>query len=161
MKKTIRFRLNGEAQTLELEGERMLLWVLRTDFLLTGTKYGCGEGLCGACTVLVDNEPVRSCQLPAAEIDQKEVVTIEGLAGRDGKLHPLQASFAENDAMQCGFCTPGMILTAYGLLLKKPHPTRKEIIDGMDGNLCRCGAHNRIIQAIQTAAQNMRGGARR
>lgn len=161
MRNTIRFKLNGEPRSLELERERMLLWVLRTDFRLTGTKYGCGEGFCGACTVLVDNEPVRSCQFPAAEIDQKEVMTIEGLAGREGKLHPLQAAFVEHDAMQCGFCTPGMILAAYSLLLKNPHPTRKEIIESMDENLCRCGAHTRIIQAIQTAAQNTRGGSRR
>jgi aerobic-type carbon monoxide dehydrogenase small subunit (CoxS/CutS family) len=160
MKKTIRFKLNGKPKTFEVDRERMLLWVLRTDFKLTGTKFGCGEGFCGACTILVDNEPVRSCQLPVANIDGKEVVTIEGLA-TNGKLHPLQAAFVEHDALQCGFCTPGMILTAYGLLLKNPNPSRKDIIEGMDENLCRCGAHNRIIQAIQTAAKNMRGGPKR
>jgi len=160
MKKTIRFKLNGKTTSLEIDRERMLLWVLRTDFKLTGTKFGCGEGFCGACTVLVDNEPVRSCQLPVANIDGKEVITIEGLA-TNGKLHPLQAAFVEHDALQCGFCTPGMILTAYGLLLKNPNPSRKDIIEGMDDNLCRCGAHTRIIQAIQSAAQNMRGGLKR
>jgi aerobic-type carbon monoxide dehydrogenase small subunit (CoxS/CutS family) len=160
MKKTIRFKLNGKSKSLEVDRERMLLWVLRTDFKLTGTKFGCGEGFCGACTVLVDNEPVRSCQLPVANIDGKEVITIEGLAA-NGKLHPLQAAFVEHDAMQCGFCTSGMILTAYGLLLKNPNPSRKDIIEGMDENLCRCGAHTRIIQAIQTAAKNMRGGSKR
>jgi aerobic-type carbon monoxide dehydrogenase small subunit (CoxS/CutS family) len=161
MKKTIRFKLNGKPTSLVVERDRMLLWVLRTDFQLTGPKFGCGEGFCGACTVLINNEPVRSCQLPVANIDNKDVITIEGLAGHNGKLHPLQAALVEHDALQCGFCTSGMILTAYGLLLKNPHPTRKEIIDGMDENLCRCGAHTRIIQAIETAAQNMRGGLKR
>jgi aerobic-type carbon monoxide dehydrogenase small subunit (CoxS/CutS family) len=160
MKKTIRFKLNGKPKSLEIDRDRMLLWVLRTDLELTGTKFGCGEGFCGACTVLVNNEAVRSCQLPVADIDGKEVVTIEGLAV-DGKLHPLQAAFVEHDALQCGFCTPGMILTAYSLLLKNPHPTRKDIIEGMDDNLCRCGAHARIVQAIQAAAQNMKGGLKR
>jgi aerobic-type carbon monoxide dehydrogenase small subunit (CoxS/CutS family) len=160
MTKTIRFKLNGKMKSLEIDRDRMLLWVLRTDFKLKGTKFGCGEGFCGACTVLVDNEPVRSCQFPVANIDNKEVITIEGLAG-NGKLHPLQAAFVEHDALQCGFCTPGMILTAYGLLLKNPNPGLKDIIEGLDENLCRCGAHNRIIQAIQKAAQNMRGGSKR
>jgi carbon-monoxide dehydrogenase small subunit len=160
MKKTIRFKLNGKTKSLEIDRARMLLWVLRTDFKLTGTKFGCGEGFCGACTVLVNNEPVRSCQLPVANIDGKEVITIEGLAA-NGKLHPLQAAFVEHDALQCGFCTPGMILTAYGLLLKNPSPSRRDIIEAMDDNLCRCGAHTRIIQAIQRAAQNMRGGLKR
>ena len=160
MKKTIRFKLNGKPKSLEIDRERILLWVLRTDFKLTGTKFGCGEGFCGACTVLVDNEPVRSCQFPFKNINKKEVITIEGLAA-NGKLHPLQAAFVEHDALQCGFCTPGMILTAYGLLLKNPIPSRKDIIEAMDENLCRCGSHTRIIQAIQRAAQNIRGGLRR
>jgi aerobic-type carbon monoxide dehydrogenase small subunit (CoxS/CutS family) len=137
----------------------MLLWVLRTDLGLTGTKFGCGEGFCGACTVLVNNEAVRSCQYPATNVDGKEILTIEGLAA-DGKLHPLQEAFVRHDALQCGFCTSGMILNAYALLMKKPQPTREEIIDEMEGNLCRCGAHTRIIQAIQTAAQNMAGGSK-
>jgi aerobic-type carbon monoxide dehydrogenase small subunit (CoxS/CutS family) len=160
MKKTIRFKLNGQPKSLEVDRDRMLLWVLRTDYELTGTKYGCGEGFCGACTVLVNDEAVRSCQVPIADIDGKEVVTIEGLAA-DGKLHPLQAAFVEHDALQCGFCTPGMILTAYSLLLKNLHPTPKDIIEGMEENLCRCGAHTRILQAIQTAAQNIKGGLKR
>ena len=159
--KTIRFKLNGKPMSLEVERDRMLLWVLRSDFRLTGPKFGCGEGFCGACTVLVNNEPVRSCQFPAANIEDKEVMTIEGLAGNNGKLHPLQAAFVEHDSLQCGFCTSGMILTAYGLLLKNPSPSRQEIIEGMDENLCRCGAHTRIIQAIQSAAQTMRGGSKR
>jgi aerobic-type carbon monoxide dehydrogenase small subunit (CoxS/CutS family) len=135
----------------------MLLWVLRADLGLTGTKYGCGKGLCGACTVLVGNKAVRSCHLPVKQAEGKEITTIEGLA-KNGKLHPLQEAFTEHDALQCGFCTPGMILKAYSLLLENPRPTRADIIQGMDGNLCRCGAHRRIVQAIETAAQAMQKG---
>jgi len=160
MSKTIRFKLNGQPKSLTYDRERMLLWVLRTDFGLTGAKYGCGEGFCGACTVLVNNEAVRSCQLPVEDIDEKEVITIEGLAKND-KLHPLQDAFVKHDALQCGYCTPGMILTAYSLLLKNPNPTPKDIMDAMEDNLCRCGAHTRIVQAIETAAQAMKGGSRR
>jgi nicotinate dehydrogenase subunit A len=158
MKKTIRFRLNGKPQRLVLDRERMLLWVLRTDFGLTGTKYGCGEGICGACTVLVDNEAVRSCQLPAEGVDGKEVVTIEGLA-KNGRLHPLQQAFAKHDAFQCGYCTPGMIITAYAFLAKNPQPSLDAIKEAMEDNLCRCGAHQRIVQAIQDAAREMKGGS--
>lgn len=158
MKATIQFDLNGTPRSLESDRDRKLLWVLRTEFGLTGTKFGCGQALCGACTVLVDNEPVRSCQLAVADVDKKKVITIEGLAPANGKLHPLQAAFVEHDALQCGFCTPGMILTAYGLLLNKPSPSREEIVAGMNENLCRCGAHTRIIDAIQGAAQQMKGG---
>ena len=157
MKKTIRFKLNGQPKSLTVDRKRMLLWVLRTDYNLTGSKFGCGEGFCGACTVLVGNEAVRSCQFPVEDIDGKEVVTIEGLA-KDSNLHPLQEAFVKNDALQCGFCTPGMILNAYSLLMKTSNPTRKDIIDSMEDNLCRCGAHTRIVQAIQTAAKKMRGG---
>jgi len=158
MTKTIRFKLNGQTRTLTLDRERMLLWVLRKDFRLTGAKYGCGEGFCGACTVLVDNEAVRSCQYPVEEVDDKEILTIEGLS-KNGKLHPLQEAFIKQDALQCGFCTPGMILNAYSLLKKNPNPSRKDVIDEMEDNLCRCGAHIRIIKAIQSAAQVMRGGS--
>ncbi len=161
MKKTIHFQLNGKPASLEVDRDRMLLWALRTDFNLTGPKFGCGEGFCGACTVLINDEPVRSCQHPVAKIEGQDIITIEGLAGDSGKLHPLQAAFVAHDALQCGFCTPGMILTAYGLLIKNPNPTRREILEGMDENLCRCGAHARIVEAIQTAAQNMRGGLKR
>lgn len=157
MEKIIRFKLNGQEINLTLDRERMLLWVLRTDYDLTGTKYGCGLGFCGACTVLVNNEAVRSCQYPVEEIDGKEVVTIEGLS-KNGKLHPLQEAFIKHDALQCGFCTPGMILNAYSLLLINPNPSTKDIINGMEENLCRCGSHTRIIQAIQTAAKEMKGG---
>ncbi|MFH1069538.1 MAG: (2Fe-2S)-binding protein [Candidatus Glassbacteria bacterium] len=151
MIKNISFKLNGKPTTLKVEESRPLLWVLRTDLGLTGTKFGCGEGLCGACTVIVDNQAVRSCVTQAGSVDGKEVVTIEGLA-INGKLNPLQAAFLEHDGFQCGFCTPGMLMNAQGLLLKNPHPSRQEIIDSMDNNLCRCGAHNRIVRAIQAAA---------
>src|SRR5512140_1151155 len=151
MKETIDFTLNGRPTRLDIDGGRTLLWVLRTELGLTGTKFGCGEGLCGACTVIVDGQAVRSCGLSMKEIAGKEIVTIEGLAP-DGKLHPLQERFMEHDALQCGFCTPGMILSAYALLRKNPHPTRDEILRGMNGNLCRCGAHKRIVEAIQSAS---------
>jgi len=151
MEKTILFNLNGKSLRLTVDEDRMLLWVLRTELGLTGTKYGCGEGLCGACTVLVNNEAVRSCQFPIKDIAGKKVLTIEGLA-KEGELHLLQRAFMAHDALQCGFCTPGMILAAYSLLLKNPQPTREEIIGAMEENLCRCGAHTRIIDAIQTTA---------
>jgi aerobic-type carbon monoxide dehydrogenase small subunit (CoxS/CutS family) len=159
MAKTIRFSFNGKSTALEVEEERMLLWVLRTELGLTGAKYGCGEGLCGSCTVLVDGKPERSCQLPMSDVAGKKVVTIEGLA-KNGKLNPVQAAFVEHDALQCGFCTPGMILSAYGLLLENPKPTRQQILDHMEDNLCRCGAHVRIVKAIETAAAEMRKGVR-
>ena len=152
MKETIRFKLNGKSTTLQVEGERKLLWVLRTDLGLTGTKYGCGENHCGACTVVINREAVRSCQLPVREVAGKEVLTIEGLE-KNGKLHPLQQAFVEQGALQCGFCTPGMIMNAYALLLKRPKPTRSQIIAAMDDNLCRCGAHKRILQAIESVSK--------
>ena len=156
MEQTIRFTLNDKSTELTLDSERRLLWVLRTDIGLTGTKYGCGSGLCGACTVLVDEQPVRSCVYPIPRVQGKKVTTIEGLA-KNGQLHPLQQAFIEHDALQCGFCTPGMILNAYGLLRKNPQPTRQEIIQSMDANLCRCSSYARIIPAIQTAAREMKG----
>ena len=157
MEETIRFELNGKRTELLLDPGRTLLWVLRYKCGITGTKYGCGMGFCGACTVLMDNEPVRSCMLPASDVAGKKIVTIEGLA-HDGNLHPVQKAFIEHDALQCGYCTPGMIMNAVGLLLKNPEPTRQEIIQGMENNLCRCGAHVRIISAIQTAGKAMKGG---
>lgn len=156
MKKNIQFTLNGQAQEMTVEEGRMLLWVLRTDLGLTGAKYGCGEGFCGACTVLVNGQPERSCQFPAADAHGKEIITIEGLAGKDG-LHPLQKAFVAQDALQCGYCTPGMILNAYALIQKNPDPSYSEIVAHMEDNLCRCGAHKRIIQAIQAAAKNLQG----
>jgi len=130
---------------------RMLLWVLRYDLGLTGTKYGCGEGLCGACTVLVDNQAVRSCATLVKDVAGKSVLTIEGL-GQGGQLRPIQQAFLKHHAFQCGYCTSGMILSAYALLRKTPRPTAAEIIKHMDDNLCRCGSHGRIVEAIQEAA---------
>ncbi len=157
MKESIHFKVNGEPVRISVDGRRMLLWVLRTDLGITGPKYGCGEGMCGACTVLVDNEPVFSCQTPIADVKGKEVLTIEGLA-KGGALHPVQKAFIKHDALQCGFCTSGMILKAYSLLLKNHKPTREEIIEAMEGNLCRCGSYKRIIEAIETAALEMERG---
>ncbi len=156
MNETIHFKLNGKPVRLTGDRERMLLWALRTDLSLTGAKYGCGEGYCGACTVLVNKEAVRSCQFPLKDVEGKEILTIEGLA-KNGDLHPLQKAFIEHDALQCGFCTPGMILNAYSLLLKNPQPSRQEILQGMEENLCRCGSYQRIVQAIQSAAKEMKG----
>lgn len=156
MEKILSFKLNGKDVRLTTTPDRMLLWVLRSDLAHTGTKYSCGEGFCGACTVLVNNEAVLSCQYPIQNVDGKEVMTIEGLQqGR--KLHPLQTEFIQNNALQCGFCTPGMIMGAYSLLLKNPQPSYQQIIDAMEGYLCRCGSYNRIIQAIQGAARTMKG----
>jgi nicotinate dehydrogenase subunit A len=157
MEENVQFKLNGKPVKVSVDSDRMLLWVLRTDLELTGTKYGCGEGICGACTVLVDGEAMRSCQTSAKDVQGKDVVTIEGLA-KNGKLHPLQKAFMENDALQCGYCTSGMILNAYALLRKNPRPSTSDIMNGMDDNLCRCGAHNRIVRAVQSAAKEMRGG---
>lgn len=159
MKEVIQFKLNGKPVRLKTESERMLLWAIRSDLSLTGAKYGCGEGFCGACTVLVNEKAVRSCQFPLKDVKGKEVLTIEGLA-KNGDLHPLQKAFMEHDALQCGFCTPGMILQAYSMLLKNPRPNTEEIIQSMEDNLCRCGSHTRIIQAIQTSAKEMKGGKR-
>jgi aerobic-type carbon monoxide dehydrogenase small subunit (CoxS/CutS family) len=157
MQETVRFKLNGKPVEVAGDSDRTLLWVLRADLGLTGTKYGCGEGICGACTVLVDHEAVRSCRTAVKEVRGKSVVTIEGLAGKDA-LHPLQEAFMQHDALQCGYCTPGMILTASAFLHKHPRPTEAEIVSAMDDNLCRCGAHTRIVQAIQSAARAMAKG---
>jgi nicotinate dehydrogenase subunit A len=157
MKEQIDFKLNGRPAHVSTDPGRMLLWVLRTDLGLTGTKFGCGQGLCGACTVLVNGRAERSCQLPVKEIRDKDVLTIEGLAAGE-RLHPLQEAFVEHNAMQCGFCTSGMILTAYGLLLQNPNPSRAQLVDALDDNLCRCGSHGRVLQAVETAAARMRRG---
>jgi carbon-monoxide dehydrogenase small subunit len=148
MNELIQFKLNGKAVKLNVDGDRMLLWVLRTDFGLTGTKYGCGEGYCGSCTVIINNKAERSCSILIKSVKGKEVLTIEGLE-KNGKLNPIQKAFAENDALQCGYCTPGMIMNTYGLLKKKPKPTYKEIVKDMDDNFCRCSAYKRIAEAIQ------------
>ena len=157
MEATIKFQLNGKKTEALIDPTQTLLWVLRNHFGLTGTKFGCGMGFCGSCTVLIDNEPVRSCQLSVGDVAGKNVVTIEGLAV-NGVLQPVQKAFIEHDAMQCGFCTPGMIMNATGLLLKNPKPSIKEVTDGMENNLCRCGAHVRIIEAVLTASKEMKGG---
>ena len=151
----ISFTLNGKPVTLNVERSRPLLWVLRTDLGITGAKYGCGEGLCGACTVLIDDAAMPACQTSIGEVAGSAVTTIEGLA-RNGQLHPIQEAFVAHDALQCGFCTPGMILKVYGLLVSNPAPTSQEIIDHMEDNLCRCGAHVRIIDAVQTAAKALK-----
>jgi nicotinate dehydrogenase subunit A len=157
MEQTIQFKLNNRPVSVTTDGDRMLLWVLRADLGFTGTKYGCGESQCGACTVIVDKEAVRCCQMQLKDVSGKEVITIEGLAA-NGNLHPLQKAFVQHGAFQCGFCTSGMILNAYSLLLKNTRPTRAQIIEGMSGNLCRCGTHTRILDAIQAAAAEMKGG---
>jgi aerobic-type carbon monoxide dehydrogenase small subunit (CoxS/CutS family) len=157
MKETIRFELNSQAKEITVDPERTLLWVLRDDLSLTGTKYGCGMGHCGCCSVLVNNKPVRTCMVTADFVQGKKVVTIEGL-GTPDNLHPVQKAFMENDALQCGYCTPGMIITATGLLLENPAPTRGEIIDAMEENFCRCGTYTRIIDAIQSASKEIKGG---
>ena len=152
MKRPILFRLNGKAVSLNTDDERSLLWTLRTDLELTGTKYGCGLGICGSCTVAVNGAAVRSCQQTLADIDGKNVITIEGLE-KDGKLHPLQQAFIDHGALQCGFCTSGMIMNAYAMLQKDKKPSRETINEKMDANLCRCGAHQRIVAAIEEAAK--------
>ena len=158
MNETISFTLNEKSVSVTTDGQRMLLWVLRTDLGLTGTKYGCGKAVCGACTVIVNDRAVQSCMTTIRSVRGKNVLTIEGLS-KNGKLHPIQEAFVKHDALQCGFCTPGMILKAYSLLLRNPEPTREEIIEGMEDNLCRCGAHIRIIRAIESAAQEMKGAS--
>ena len=159
MQRTIAFTLNGKPAKVTVDDERMLLWVLRSDLGLTGTKFGCGASYCGACTVIVNGEPVLSCSTPVRDVDGKKVLTIEGLS-TNGTLHPIQEAFVKHAAYQCGYCTPGMILTAYALVDKTPHPTREQILKFMEGNLCRCGAHQRIVEAIEDAALMMKGGGR-
>lgn len=155
MIKKIQFELNGKPVELEIDSDRTLLWVIRTELGLTGTKYGCGEGYCGACTVLIDNAAVRSCSTKMDEVAGKKVVTIEGLA-KGEQLHPVQKAFVDHDALQCGYCTSGMIMNAVGLIHQNPDLSKEDIIWGMEDNLCRCGAHNRIIDAVQTAATEMK-----
>jgi aerobic-type carbon monoxide dehydrogenase small subunit (CoxS/CutS family) len=159
MKRPVEFVLNRKRVRLETDDQRILLWVLRSDLALTGTKYGCGESHCGACTVVVNGKAVRSCQTLFKEVAGKKVLTIEGLE-RNGKLHPLQQAFVEHEAFQCGFCTPGMVMNAYALLLERPSPSEADILRGMEGNLCRCASHLRIVKAVQTAAKEMKGGRR-
>jgi aerobic-type carbon monoxide dehydrogenase small subunit (CoxS/CutS family) len=157
MKTSIRFRLNGQAVTLDTDDERTLLWVLRTELGLTGTKYGCGEALCGACTVTVEGKAVRSCKTPMRNVAGKAVVTIEGLANdgaaHGGKLHALQQAFIDHGAFQCGYCTSGMLMSAAVFLRETAKPSREAVVAHMERNLCRCGAHQRIVDAIEAVAK--------
>jgi aerobic-type carbon monoxide dehydrogenase small subunit (CoxS/CutS family) len=150
-----KLRINGSQVDVDAEEQRSLLELLREDLGLTGAKYGCGEGRCGACTVLVDGAPVRSCVTACRTVASAEITTIEGLA-RDGKLHPLQDAFLESGAMQCGYCTCGMIMSGVALLSKNSNPTREEIIEHMNGNICRCGVYPRILAAFSGAAKLMK-----
>ena len=151
MQRIVPFTLNGRSVAPHTEDSRTLLWILRTDFALTGTKYGCGAGICGACTVLADGKAIRSCQVQLKTIEGHALVTVEGLA-TGGRLHPLQQAFIDHGAFQCGYCTAGMLLTAVDFLNQTPDPSPAEIITHMDGNLCRCGAQQRIVAAISAAA---------
>ena len=148
---TIRFTVNGKARSVDTEPERPLLEVLREDLGLTGTKYGCGEGQCGACTVLLDKKATLSCVTPVRAVQGRKIVTIEGLA-EGGKLHPVQQAFLDEGAMQCGYCTPGMVLRTVALLESYPRPTDAQIVEGLNGNLCRCNAYHRILAAVQRAS---------
>ncbi len=159
MPDTQELRINGKTVRVEADRNRTLLGVLRDDLGLTGSKYGCGEGRCGACTVLIDGAPARSCTTKLAAVASREVTTIEGLE-RDGKLHPLQQAFLDAGAMQCAYCTSGMIVAGAGLLRQNPSPSRQEIVEYMDGNICRCGTYNRIIAAIQSAARAVKEASR-
>jgi aerobic-type carbon monoxide dehydrogenase small subunit (CoxS/CutS family) len=149
--------VNGVKKSIDADPDRTLLSVLRDDLGLTGAKYGCGEGECGTCTVLLDGRRVRSCSTRVAAAEGKPIRTVEGLANGD-KLHPVQEAFLACDALQCGYCTPGMIVSAVGLLESKPDANREDIVQGMNGNICRCGTYTRIVCAIEKAAQAMKGG---
>ena len=149
--------VNGKLQTIDADSQSSLLSVLREQLDLTGTKYGCGEGQCGACTVLLDGVPHRSCLTPVADAERKAITTIEGLAS-DGQLHPLQEAFLAEEAMQCAYCTSGMIMSAAGLLRTDANPSESKIKEFLDGNICRCGVHPRIVAAVRRAARAMKGG---
>ena len=151
--------VNGARKRVETDPERPLLWVLRNDLDLTGAKYGCGEGQCGACTVLIDGVVHFSCVTPVGSVAGKQITTIEGIAD-SGRLHPVQESFLHADALQCGYCTPGMILASVALLRKNSSPSEAEIKQNLEGHICRCGPYNRIVAAIQKAAQTMSAEAK-
>ena len=157
MNQVTELHVNGAKRPVKADAERSLLSVLRDDLDLTGSKYGCGEGRCGACTVLIDGHPTRSCTTLVGAVDGKQVRTIEGLA-RDGKLHPVQEAFLSADALQCGYCTCGMIMSAVALLNRDALPSREETVRSMNGNICRCGAYARILAAVEQAAKAMKGG---
>jgi aerobic-type carbon monoxide dehydrogenase small subunit (CoxS/CutS family) len=154
----IQLQINGAPRQITAEKDRSLLSVLRDDLLLAGCKYACGEGECGACTVIIDGRATRSCITPIGDCDGKRITTVEGLE-TGGKLHPVQQAFLDAGAMQCGYCTTGMIMNGVALLDQHPRPTREQIIEGMNGNVCRCGTYSRIIAALQTASQLAKGGA--
>jgi len=154
----LELQVNGVSRSVDVDGERSLLSVLRDDLDLTGSKYGCGEGQCGACTVLVDGRPTRSCVTKAASVGGRSIATIEGLE-QGGRLHPIQTAFAEADAMQCGYCTPGMIMEAVALLRRKPDPGPPDIAHALEGHICRCGTYDRIVRAVRRAAVTTKGGA--
>ena len=156
MAETISFTLNGESVSVTTNGQRPLLWVLRTDLGLTGPKFGCGQSLCGACTVLIDNKAVRSCVYPVSNAEGREITTIEGLSTSGTNLHPIQEAFVEHGAIQCGYCTPGMILSAKYLLDRNPEPTELEIRQALSGNLCRCTGYNRIVKAVMAASKKIK-----
>jgi aerobic-type carbon monoxide dehydrogenase small subunit (CoxS/CutS family) len=155
---TYALQINGTGHTVEVPDTESLLTVLRHELDLTGAKYGCGEGQCGACTVLLDGQAVRACVTPIRTVRARQVTTIEGLAA-GGMLHRVQEAFAREDAMQCGYCTAGMIMAAVALLSRQPNPTDEEIVRGMNGNICRCGSHPRIVDAIRSAAAASRATA--
>lgn len=144
--------INGVERDVDVPADQKLLYVLRDNLGLTGTKYGCGEGMCGACTVLLEGKPIRSCLAPVGSLAGKKITTIEGLE-QDGKLHPVQEAFLKEEAFQCAYCTSGMIMSAVGLLKETPKPTDKQIISYMDGNVCRCGTQPRIVEAVRLAAR--------
>ncbi len=156
MEKTVTFVVNGQPRTVTTDPERPLLEVLREDLQLTGTKYGCGEGQCGACTVLLDGRSVHSCQTPVGSVGQRTVLTIEGLAAGD-KLHPVQEAFLAENALQCGYCTPGLVLAAVSLLKAPPQPTDADIATGLQGHLCRCCGYPNILAAVKRAAAHATG----
>lgn len=159
MPKVAELRINGAKRGVDADADRSLLSVLRDDLSLTGAKYGCGEGRCGACTVLIDGQPTRSCLARVGAVADKAITTIEGVAQND-KLHPLQQAFLDLGALQCGYCTPGMVVAGVGLLANNPDPTDQEIVKAMEGNICRCGTYPRIVAAIRKASQALKGGAR-
>ncbi len=156
VKQTVRLKVNGDVYNLEIPAHRTLLSVIRDEIGLTGTKEGCGTGDCGACTVLLDGKPVNACLVLAVEARDREVTTIEGVAG-DGALHPVQQAFVEKGAVQCGFCTPGMVLSAVALLKENPRPSRDQVKHAIAGNLCRCTGYVRIVDAVVAAAERMNG----
>jgi aerobic-type carbon monoxide dehydrogenase small subunit (CoxS/CutS family) len=154
---TLELQVNGASRRVKVDPDKSLLWVLRDDLDLTGSKYGCGEGQCGACTVLIDGIATRSCVTKVSSATGKRILTIEGLE-KNGRLHPVQEAFLEAGQMQCGYCTAGMIMSAAALLQKSPSPTDQQILRAMEGNICRCGTYTRIAQAIKKAARNAGGG---